>query len=77
LNNSINFIDTNGYLVIAIGSSIAAQFGFKISDSSALCFDDSGRIGTIDSVSLASGTDAGFAFNKLRKSPASKAEVLT
>lgn len=45
--------------VIVIGSSLNAQFGVRTSCTGATCFDIKGNYGTVNTVSVASGTDAG------------------
>lgn len=64
INNPVYYDDNTGKLVIVIGEQAAVQFGFKLSVSGAVCFDSKLNFGVVDTVSVASGMDAGIIVGK-------------
>lgn len=55
-NNSINWIDRDGYWTVAIGPTAAAAFGLSISASAQLIFDDKKNVALIFSGAAGAGT---------------------
>lgn len=56
--------DVNGNNVYILGSSLAVQFGFKVSAGTSLCMDDNLNVGVVDTVSFSTGTTMGINVSK-------------